>query len=168
MFILAIDPSGNFKQGKGTTGWILGNVNKTEIKFGSIKAEDYESEQEYWMAHTKLIELLKPSYIVIEDYLLYANKAQAQINSRFETSKLIGIIEVYCYTNNIPITFQQARQVKKRWSEEILIHRGMLQKANNHYYLNGTVINNHARDALKHYMHFVTFQLPKKVGKTKC
>lgn len=165
MRILAIDPSGNFKQGKGTTGWVIGDENRKIYSYGALKADDFQNERDYWIAHTKLIDMLKPNAIVIEDYLLYANKAKAQINSRFETSKLIGIIEVYCYTKHIPIHFQQAREVKKRWDEKILVHRNMLQHINTHYYLNGSIVNNHIRDALKHYMHFITFKLKKGARK---
>ena len=38
-YILALDPSGNYNEGSGTTGWVLFD-NETDMfcKFGAIKA----------------------------------------------------------------------------------------------------------------------------------
>ena len=34
----------------------------------------------------------------MEDYMLYPNKAKSQVNSRMETPKLIGVIQLNCYS----------------------------------------------------------------------
>src|SRR5690554_1200878 len=101
MKILSIDPSGNFTEGKGTTGWSLLDEFCKVIACGQIKAEYFENKICYWKAIVSLIEELNSDYLVLEDFLLYAHKSNVQINSRFETSKLIGIIE-YKFTNKIP------------------------------------------------------------------
>ena len=87
-YVLALDPSGAYKEGKGTTGWCLfDNETKQIAKFGVIKAENYSCQFHYWDAHISLIDSLSgynPD-VVIEDYLLYNNRAEAQTNSRLET-----------------------------------------------------------------------------------
>ena len=45
-YILALDPSGNFKEGKGITGWCLLDTQTKKIaKFGYISAEMYRTQQ---------------------------------------------------------------------------------------------------------------------------
>ena len=77
-YVLALDPSGAYKEGKGTTGWCLfDNETKQIAKFGVIKAENYSCQFHYWDAHISLIDSLSgynPD-VVIEDYLLYNNRA---------------------------------------------------------------------------------------------
>ena len=51
--------------------------------------------------------------VVVEDYLLYADKLEAQTYSKCETPRLLGILEYWCYSRNIPIVFQTAALVKK-------------------------------------------------------
>ena len=92
MKILAIDPSGNFTEGKGTTGWSLLDENLKIITCGQKLAIEYTKKEEYWKDILALITELKPDILVVEDFLLYASKSNSQINSRFETPKLIGII----------------------------------------------------------------------------
>lgn len=164
MIILAFDPSGNFEEGKGTTGWCVLNENRDIINCGQIKATEYNDIYSYTKEHTALIELYNPDYVVIEDFKLYANKAMNQINSRFETSKLIGVLSFRCNELNIPIYLQGASEVKDRWKDEILIYNKIIVKKGNKYYLNNKVISEHTRDSLRHGMHFVTFKLKKLRG----
>ena len=56
-YILAFDPSGNFKEGKGITGWcLLDTETKKVAKFGYISAAMYPHQQAYWDAHITLID----------------------------------------------------------------------------------------------------------------
>lgn len=165
-FIIALDPSGSFNEGKGTTGYsVFNSADKTFIKLGKIQASGYECKEAYWDAHLKLLEKLllfntqmkknrcKHSILVIEDYLLYANKAESQINSRMETSKLIGIIQHWCYKNKIPYVMQTASQVKSRWTDNILHYKGYLKKKGNRY-----EVCEHTRDSMRHAIHYATFR----------
>ena len=69
------------------------------------------------------------SYLArVEEYILYAQKAAAQINSHFETSQLIGVIRLYCWQNNIPVFSRPAARAKPRWTDEILVHKGILSE----------------------------------------
>lgn len=161
--ILALDPSGAYDEGKGTTGWCLMDQNKRVLAVASLKAKAFRSPSEYWAEHTALIDRLCTFYddlvVVIEDYLLYANEAQAQINSRFETVQLIGIIKHHCYLQKILIFTQTAAEVKKRWANDILVHKRVLCKVGQHFIVNdtGDSIDRHAIDSIRHAMHFATF-----------
>lgn len=128
-YVLAIDPSGNYNEGKGTTGWCLFDLQNNKIaKFGTISAEDYPCQFQYWDAHVQLLDSLtgyKPD-VVIEDYLLYSNRAEAQTNSRLETPQLIGIIKYETYKRGLFIYIQTAMEVKTRWSNVLLTKKDTL------------------------------------------
>ena len=166
-YILGIDPSGNYSEGKGTTGWCLLDSESGKIaKFGAIKAKDYASQYEYWDAHLKLIDSLagyQPE-IIIEDYQLYAHRATDQINSKLETPRLIGIIEYECWMRSIPLYKELATVAKTRWNEPILEHKGYLKKKGLKWCISQKdgkeliEVPDHIRDALKHAVHRYTFR----------
>jgi hypothetical protein len=165
MLVLAIDPSGSYYEGKGTTGWALFEATtRTLLDYGSIRASDYRTVNEYYQAVSKLI---KPGMkVVIEEFLLYASKAKQQINSKMETSKLIGYLQMYCFSHNIHYTMQLAGEVVRRWADNILVHKNVIKQANgklrNMYYALGRLTNDHERDAMRHVMHYITFKLKKE------
>lgn len=164
-YILAIDPSGAFTEGKGTTGWCLRDaVKKTFLHCGVIKAVDFKLKEEYWDAHIALIAQFKRMYhkelkVMIEDYFIYANKIEAHINSRLETSKLIGIMQHTCWSEQISYTMQRASDVQSRWTDEILIHKNILEYRYKKYYTPGGTyaLCEHTRDAIRHAIHYETF-----------
>ena len=164
-YILALDPSGNFNEGKGTTGWCLFNaVNNTISKIGSISASDYKCMEAYWNQHLILIKDYIKKYnneliIVFEDYILYESKMKSQIHSRMETPKIIGIMQWYCYTHNIPYAMQMASEVKNRWSDKILLHKKyIIEKGNKFYLPNNMPLNKHNKDAVRHAIHYNVFR----------
>lgn len=178
--VLAFDPSGNFNEGKGTTGWVLIQImpgNKTEklVARGIIKATDYKSQEDYWNAHIDLLDYnikrhKKNLMVVIEDYILYENRTDSQINSQFETCRLIGILQWFCWKNNQKYILETASQVKSRWSDYILSERGVTFMAGNkHIHAEtGLVLNIHVRDALRHALHFIYCKnKPKKTSQRK-
>lgn len=165
-WIIALDPSGAYNEGKGTTGYSIFHADENKfIDLGALKAQDYNCAEAYWDKHIKLLEsiiysargkrLNKPAktIIVIEDYLLYANKAEKQINSHFETSKLIGVIQHWCYQKGLPYCMQNASLVKSRWTDEILAHKGYLKKKGQRW-----EVCEHTRDSMRHAAHFATFR----------
>ena len=159
--ILAIDPSGNFSEGKGMTGWCLYDTQTNKIiKFGVLKAAHYQTAEAYWDAHVELIDGLQGYYydLVIEDYMLYANRANSQINSRFETPKLIGIMQMEAYRRSIPIYFQTAAAVKARWRDDILVRKGLIRQEGESYYISNVCLVDHIRDAIRHAVHHATFR----------
>lgn len=160
-YILALDPSGNYNEGKGTTGWCLYDSETKRIaKFGVIKATKYESMLAYWEAHLKLIDDLTgyDLTVVIEDYLLYSNRADSQISSRFETPKLIGMLQYELWIRGIKVVFQTAALVKNRWSDKILVYKELVEYRNNSYYISGIKLSDHSRDAIRHAVHYATFR----------
>jgi len=162
-FVLSLDPSGSFHDGKGTTGWCIMSDTKMVVEKGHISATDFATDYEYWKAHLLLITAMYTRYpfliIVMEDYLLYASKASEQINSRFETVQLIGIIRYYCMDMNISLRIQTASQVKTRWANDILEHKGVIVKCGRSYRVvsTGQMLNRHEIDSIRHAMHFTTF-----------
>ena len=165
-YILGIDPSGAFNEGKGTTGYSV--YFAPEHKFtmtGTIVASGHIAAEAYWHKHIEFLNNFIFSargkrkhrenqvILVIEDYLLYANKAESQIYSRMETSKLIGIIQHWCWINNIPYCMQPAAQVKQRWADPILEHKGYIKKKGGRY-----DVCEHTRDSMRHAIHYATFK----------
>lgn len=159
MILLAIDPSGNFNEGKGTTGWALLTDQKEILSCGQVLAKNYSNKFEYWETVLNLITHLQVDIVVIEDFLLYETKSKSQINSRFETPKLIGLLEYHCNKNCIKYTLQRAVDVKKRWTDDILTTKGYIQKVNNRYYAGGVLTSDHMRDAIRHGIHYITFKM---------
>ena len=165
MLVLAIDPSGAYYEGKGTTGWALfDSTTRSLLDYGSIRASEYPTVNTYYQAISRLI---KPKMkVIIEEYLLYANKAKQQINSKMETSKLIGYLQMYCFNQGVEYTMQLAGEVVKRWADHILVHKGIIKQATGRlkhiYYALGRLTNEHERDAMRHAMHYITFKLKKE------
>lgn len=159
--ILALDPSGNWREGKGTTGFCLLTVNSKHKEVHAISAMDYDRPEAYWDAHIKYIDSIRKNrkslILVIEDYLLYASKASNQINSRMETPKLIGILQHYCYANNIPYCIEPASAVKTRWTNDILAYKKFIERKNNAWYMGATRLSKHHLDAVRHAVHYMTF-----------
>ena len=159
-YILAFDPSGNFKEGKGITGWCLLDTQTNKIaKFGYISAAMYPNQFAYWDAHITLIDSLAgyAPVVVIEDFLLYGNRTSSLINSRFETPQLIGILKYECYKRGIMVYLQTAVSVKKRWNNKILVAKGYLNMKGRCYYIGNIMVSDHVQDAVRHAVHFATF-----------
>ncbi|MDD3923098.1 MAG: hypothetical protein PHY39_06170 [Endomicrobiaceae bacterium] len=161
-WIVGIDPSGAFTEGKGTTGICLLHAEDMKIVYAEdITARSFPNKESYWQHHLNTLQEylfnrkqrgLK-AILVIEDFLLYENKANSLVNSRMETSKLIGIIQLWCYKHNIPYKMQLASEVKQRWADPILEWKGYIQKKGARYNY-----NNHIRDSIRHAVHFATFK----------
>ena len=162
--ILAIDPSGNFEEGKGTTGVCLFNAKDMQIlNVCNISAKDYQTKEEYWQKHIDLIneinEVFHSVLVVIEDFTLDPRRALQQSHSKMETPKLIGIMQLHCTKNNIPYKMQRAVEVKNRWADHILEYKQYIIKRNRmHYIANRPMpISRHCKDAIRHAVHYATF-----------
>lgn len=169
--VLALDPSGNFTEGKGTTGFAFSRDGFI-FKAGQICAAEYKTQMEYWKAIMDLIDSefdydYNTYQLVCEDYRLYASASQAQINSNLETPQLIGAIKYHCYMNNLPITMQMASEVKERWSNEVLQNKGMLKYDyfTRAYWMGDLKLGDHSLDAVRHCLHFITFKLKLREGR---
>ena len=155
--VIAIDPSGNFEEGKGVTGYIEADVfdngTYTITDVGSINSEDYHSRIEYYKAHELLLE--SAGLAIIEDYRLYNHagaSAKMQSYSLMETPRLLGVLEYMADNLKTPIVWQMAHQMKA-FEEDVLVERGELVRKGNRYKLrSGLAVNRHERSALKHFL----------------
>jgi Holliday junction resolvasome RuvABC endonuclease subunit len=167
-YVLGIDPSGNFKEGKGTTGWsLLDRQSNTFIKCGVIQASKFQTQEAYWLAHKMLIKQMFKDYhtegivVSIEDFVLYAREAKAQVNSAMETSQLIGVIKMECYLLSVYLYIRTASQVKRRWADSILCSNGYIYKLARNYYTDCSTyaLCEHIRDSMRHAAHCSVFEL---------
>ena len=164
-YTMGIDPSGAFHEGKGTTGWcVLDNRTNKVLRIGTISAKEYKTNVEYWQAHLEKIAWISKHYkslaISIEDYILYKNHAMSQVNSQLETVQLLGIIKYHCFLHNLDYFIRPAVAVKKRWSDDILLHKEIVIKVGARFMLpdKKEVICEHERDSIRHALHFNTFE----------
>lgn len=165
-YVLSLDPSGNYYEGKGTTGYVIGIDGKV-VEAGQIYSAEAASQMEFW---TNVLQLIRnicqkckkdDTFVVVcEDYRLYASASEAQINSNLETPQLIGAIKWYCYTQGIEVVLQMAHEVKGRWSDEVLLNKNIISKCDYRrgYRIGNINLRNHSMDALRHYLHYVTFK----------
>jgi hypothetical protein len=150
--VLSIDPSGNFKNGKGKTGIVLAQLHEggyTIKLIETIAAKDFDTHLEYWKSHLVIID---PSlkHLVVENYMLYPGSFQTF--SYLETPRLLGAIEMDAHDKNVPLTFQMAKDTTG-YSDDILLEKGILTKHKNRYYYLGEIpVNDHERSALRHFL----------------
>ena len=167
--VLALDPSGNFNEGKGTTGWVLMQLPGRLVARGCIHANDFNTAEEYWDRHLALLDYNFKRHrdhliVVIEDYILYQNRAANQINSQIETCRLIGLLQWFCWSNNQKYILENAATVKTRWSDKVLLEKDIITITNRKYVHqpSGLEMNEHSRDALRHALHFIYCRNKKK------
>lgn len=102
MKILSIDPG-------FTTGYAVGELAGPRI-FRLIEVGELEWEQRFDLL--SIIYTIQPSMCVMEDFILYKDKAEAQINSRFPSAKVIGIADLVCHMFGIDVAMQPASTMK--------------------------------------------------------
>lgn len=167
-FIIGIDPSGAFNEGKGTTGLAVLDTATNNITYtGWIAAVNFPSLEAYFDAHIEWLKDCVHRYqdivISIEDYILYADHAAAHTNTHLETSQLLGLIKWWCYKNDIPYTIRPAAAVKTRFSNAVLIREGyvfelpggkLYTKVRTSRYL-----SNHELDAIRHAAYCNKFEI---------
>jgi len=164
-YVIGIDPSGSFKEGKGTTGWcVLDTASRWVVNSMETRARPFNTAEDYWQAHLDLLDSLKSEYdrdivLSIEDYLLYGSKAKSQTNSTMETSQLIGILKMWAKVNRIPYTIRPAVIAKKRWTNKIMEHKGYITKFGKGY-MNSQKqpLVSHTLDAMRHALHCMYFE----------
>lgn len=161
-YIFAMDPSGNWNEGKGTTGWVLMDGHENLLERGYIAAKQYECPEAYWQGHVDLINKYNRLYkgqliVVMEDYVLYRERSQEQTNSRMETCRLLGVLQWHCWKLKQPYSIQMASAVKHRWSDELLLREHIVYKNGKdivHTDSNLSLGLIHTRDAFRHAIHY--------------
>jgi len=100
-YVIGVDPG-------DTTGWVILKRNGGEcVRLGQTRADDMPG------VITKAFKEYSISEIVYEEFVLYANRAQAQQGSRFFASQVVGMLKFAAYQNgNIPTVSQPAQVLK--------------------------------------------------------
>lgn len=168
-YVIGVDPSGSFKEGKGTTGIVVLDPDCKLVKHFTVEAKDYDTQIQYWTGVCNKITETATEFsnvvLSVEDYVLYATSAKAQINSEMETSKLIGAIALTSYKWQMQMYIRSASQVMNRWTNKILEHKQIIyQQGQSFTDIEGTMINRHCLDALRHAVHCHYFEVDKKKG----
>ena len=181
-YVLGIDPSGNFNEGKGHTGFAVFDRQTNTIKeTWTLAAKDFASAEQYFQAHWVAImqafqqyngwvdcsnglgEKYHESMVVsIEDFILYQASAKDLINSQLETPQLLGYLKMMFYEHSITWYIRPAVRVKKRWHETILEHEGYIQKYKTKSYKlehGDHALATHELDAIKHAVHCGLFEV---------
>ena len=171
-YVIGVDPSGNFTEGKGTTGIAVYDIENDKIDFiTDVFAGDFNSREEYFAENWKTLYELFGEYtylgktvISIEDYVLYAGDRQrAQTNSHMETPMLLGYLLQMFWNKGITYTIRTASQAKPRWTEDVLVAKGYIYQKGNKYthpkWVGG--LKTHHRDAMKHALQCGKFEVNK-------
>lgn len=170
-YVIGVDPSGNFIEGKGTTGIAVYDIkNDRIIHVAYVSAKFSTSQIGYWSEVIETLDQLvfkygsRRSVLAVEDYLLYANTAKSQINSTFETPQLIGVIKFF-FKDICPVLFRNANTAKTRWTDDILTRKKYLlvDKKLGYYIINEdgvmTQVIEHSRDAVRHALYCGKFEI---------
>lgn len=157
MKLLSFDPSGNWgnQEGWGTTGWAV--FVDGELKYwGTIKAADFTTQEEYWKTHRDLIECEFPDIVLIESYKLFEHKAKSQSWSTLDTPALIGFLRMVCFDLKTQVVFQDPAQ-KAGVNDARLVKLGYLEKRSTKYYIDNILTVIHERDAIRHGIYYYRY-----------
>lgn len=156
MRVLTFDPSGNFDEGKGSTGWAIFVDGKLH-DFGEISAENFDTKEDYWASVGNTILFNRIDMVICESYRLYAGaRGKSQINSSLETPQLIGFLRMLCWAENIEYN-EQAPADKTPVNDERLVRAGTFTKKGNKHYCMDRPTNLHMRDAIRHGIRYYKF-----------
>lgn len=128
--LLALDPG-------LTTGWAFFERGILK-KCGQCPGDDIRLEQ--------LIDLLKPTHVAMEEYVLYPWASKQQAWSDFPVPQLIGVIKFVCRKRKIKVYMQGANLGKGFCTD------AKLRSWN--YYIVG---KKHANDAIRHGCYWLLF-----------
>ena len=157
MRILAIDPSGNFsdREGKGTTG--LARFEDGDLfQYGRVPASDYPSIESYWYNLWRTMNHFPSDVIVCESYKLQPSKAGAQSYSSLETPQLIGYLRMMAWEKGVEFVLQDP-SIKQRFTDDVLVKSGVIEKVNGRHLINGQPSVIHERDAIRHGLYYLRY-----------
>ena len=170
-YVIGVDPSGSFNEGKGTTGIAIYDiVDDAIIDIKVVCAADYDSLEAYLWGNWRAIGMLYVCYcdegcvVSIEDFLVYATHAVSFTNSRMETCQLLGFLKAMMYNMDIKYYMRPASTVKSRWANHILAHNGYIKQVGTscfHQAVDGPLAT-HMLDAIRHAVHCGLFEVNKE------
>lgn len=164
MRTIAVDPSGNFEEGKGHTGIaVIDDCDWENVKVLGVNAKDYTSRHRYWnsVLGTISAQCDVPAKVVIESYVTRMNGFT--IGKQSETAMLIGVIVWNLEKWEIPYEFQAPSAAKSRFKDELLPKYYPklvldISTGKNRYLYDGTIISDHIRDAMKHLLYYKRYK----------
>lgn len=153
--VISFDPSGNFSQGKGTTGYVRSYIvfkDKLDKKMQffepkEIKAKDFSTAEDYQSKHLDLIDPQKVSVVLVEDFIGNPQKRGALFGSKFETAQMVGFLKRESNTKGIFLKVFP-NNYGKTMKHDTLVALGILTKEDGKYYWNGIKVSKHIRDAM--------------------
>lgn len=131
IIILSLDPG-------YTTGYAVGKTTGPR-KFEFINAGEILFDSRFEELD-RLFKTYQPHHVVIEDFILYKDKAVAQAGSRIPSSRIIGAVDYICFKYGIALTFQTASSRKSVRIPDAIKER---------------FPSAHARDAYQHLRYYV-------------
>lgn len=167
MIILAVDPSGSYKYGSGTTGWCAVTSSGMILLTGNIKAKDYKTKAEYIKAHDELFNEINPDILVIENFILYQGTASTLYNQELETSELIGYMCGKAEDRKIKVVRQNAQLIKTALYKPNILLNVVNQNFNQlvlkktkidrqQWIFENKRISNHMVDSIRHAFYYIT------------
>ena len=166
-YVIGIDPSGAYLEGKGTTGICLMDCKTLKvIEVSEISAKRFTDRMEYWDAHLMFIRKILKKHpnnvtVSIEDYLLYQNKLEAQTNSTCETIQLLGVIKHYCWANAVPLYIRPASFAKTRCNDRVLEFKCGIEPVMHGYCCPSAatgLLSGHELDAIRHALFYALLE----------
>lgn len=118
-------------------------LNTSEMGLGLDRLENLFAEE-------------KPTHVAIENYQVYAWRAQQHIGSNLHTPRVIGMIETLCHMRKIPYVKQTAQVAKGFATDSRLQEMG--------YWLPGL---RHARDAIRHGLYYIVFPSKQAISRQR-
>lgn len=183
--IIAIDPSGSYKEGDGTTGVVFLDVIDESVKIINIFEvynKSFKTEQEMYLYYNTFLKEYDKieNYIVMENYLNNPKFSKVFAHGENSTSKVIGIIESQF---NYATVYKQPNSIIKTgyyypnnglFGFPNLIKYNYLKLDGNKMYFNYDKENirnlkskSHCCDALRHGLYFALTQLKIDIYKEK-
>ncbi len=164
--IIAIDPSGVYKNKKSTIGisktvWKL-NPDKRHMTVDnliSVSLNQMDSSTEdnlniFYKTLETALQKEKVNHLIIEDYILYGDKVGPQLFQEQPTSQVIGAIKYIAMQNKTPTKLQRACEAKT-YSNKVLEFPLWGYIKNKHILDVSIRGKRHAMDAFRHTVVFV-------------
>jgi hypothetical protein len=138
--ILGVDPG-------DTSGWIKVQVDFVKLRNGSsidecveiVDSGEFSDIHGFSAAKNDMFGLL--TRVIVENYVIYPNRAQTHAGQTIPTIRIIGWIEWYAYwIGGLRIILQTASEAKQRWPDKRL----------NRHFPELVGGSRHIRDALRH------------------
>jgi len=99
-------------------------------------------ERDHNLILMETLDALEPDRVICEDFTFRQSKSKVNLDAR----NYIGVIELWCQTNDVPLHMQTPAQGKGFWNDDKL-------KKINLYSANKP----HANDAVRHLLYYISF-----------